>query len=188
MPDRPIFSCQWKVAKTKYRWQLSNISPWPTNRDRRKIEWKQMQILIVEIVWNKHWKYPVMATRQIERPPIKFYDHTCNNILSAIHTSACHVSNWPEHRLVINWSPHLPQNPLKRNYAMGFGVCEGLLCESRTRREFYARSPHKGSLRPPAKKRHFGPDLKELNTPLTYPPPFYDFPLMNTFCSSDLNQ
>ena len=122
------------------------------------------------------------------RTPIKFYDHTCNNILSAIHTSACHGTNWPEHRLVINWSPHLPQNPLKRNYAMGFGVCEGLLCESRTRREFYARSPHKGSLRPPAKKRHFGPDLKELNTPLTYPPPFYDFPLMNTFCSSDLNQ
>ena len=45
-PDRPIFSCQWKLAKTKYRWQLSNISAWPTNRDRRKIEWKQMQIII----------------------------------------------------------------------------------------------------------------------------------------------
>ena len=69
----PVETCQNKIQIR----QLSNISPWPTYRDRRKMEWKQMQILIVEIVWNKHWKYPVMATRQIERSPIKFYDHTC---------------------------------------------------------------------------------------------------------------
>ena len=104
--------------------QLSNISPWPTNRDRRKIEWKQMQILIVEIVSNKHWKYPVMATRQIERPPIKFYDHTCNNILSAIHTSACHGTNWPEHRLVINWFP--PPESIEKK------LCNGIWCLRRT--------------------------------------------------------
>ena len=118
----PVESCQNKIQIR----QLSNISPWPTNRDRRKIEWKQMQILIVEIVSNKHWKYPVMATRQIERSPIKFYDHTCNNILSAIHTSACHVSNWPEHRLVINWSPHLPPESIEKK------LCNGIWCLRRT--------------------------------------------------------